>query len=65
MKKLFSILALAMVIGVFSSCVIVTHDEVVPTYTITFRNELSDVVQNRVHINDVFDWYAKNRKDKK
>lgn len=64
MKKLFSILALSMVIGVFSSCVIVAHDDVVPTYTITFRNELSDVVQNRVHINDVFDWYAKNRKDK-
>lgn len=64
MKKIFSILALSMVIGLFSSCIIVTHEEPVPTYTITFRNELSDVVQNHVHINDVFDWYAKNKKDK-
>ena len=53
MKKLFSILALAMVIGVFSSCVIVTHEE--PTYTITFYNDLPDSSRN-----DIFDWYAKN-----
>lgn len=53
MKKLFSIFALAMVIGVFSSCVIVAHEE--PKYTITFYNDLTNTARN-----DVFDWYAKN-----
>lgn len=48
MKKLFSILALAMVIGVFSSCVIVTHEESTPTYTFYFFNN-DDY--------DIRDWY--------
>lgn len=48
MKKLFSILALSMVIGLFSSCVIVTHEETTPTYTFYFFNN-SDY--------DIRDWY--------
>ena len=50
MKKLFSILALAMVIGVFSSCVIVTHEE--PTYTVYFNNDTPS---------HVYDWYLKHK----
>ena len=53
MKKLFSILALAMVIGVFSSCVIVTHEE--PTYTVYFDNDTPSYV---------YDWYLKDKDGK-
>ena len=58
MKKLFSILALAMVIGLFSSCIIVATAEEPspPTYSITFCNEYND---------DVIDWYAKNKDGKR
>ena len=54
MKKLFSILALAMIIGLFSSCIIVATAEEEPsppTYSITFCNDYDD---------DVIDWYVKN-----
>lgn len=51
MKKLFSILALSMVIGLFSSCVIVTHEE--PTYTLYFCNDTK--------VQHVYDWYLKNK----
>ena len=53
MKKLFSILALAMVIGVFSSCVIVAHEE--PTYTLYFTNDTQSYV---------YDWFLKDKNDK-
>ncbi len=55
MKKLFSILSIAMLISFFSGCVIVTT-ETNPKYNITFYNELPSS-----NSNDVFDWYAKNR----
>ena len=53
MKKLFSIFAITMVIGLLSSCVIVAHEE--PKYTLTFVNNLANSSRN-----DIFDWYAKN-----
>lgn len=56
MKKLFPILALSMVIGLFSSCIIVTEK---PTYTITFYNDLANSRRN-----DIFDWYAKDSSEK-
>ncbi len=60
MKKIFPILLLSMILGVFSSCIIIPPETVEePTYTITFHNDLSDT--NR---NDVFDWYAKNESGK-
>ena len=52
MKKLFPILALSMIIGLLSSCIIVTEK---PTHTITFYNDLPDSSRN-----DIFDWYAKD-----
>ncbi len=54
MKKLFSILSIAMLISFFSGCIIV-NTETTPKYTITFYNELQST-----NSNDVFDWYAKN-----
>lgn len=52
MKKVLSILLIASAVMLLASCLIVTE---VPTYSITFRNELSDSNNN-----DVFDWYVKN-----
>ena len=60
MKKLFSIFAITMVIGLLSSCVIVAQEE--PKYTLTFHNNMPDLMTRYgEHINDIFDWYAKNR----
>ncbi len=58
MKKLFPVLLLAMIIGLFSSCIIVTNDTA--KHTITLRNNLEDDEDN-----DIFDWYAKNMSDQK
>ena len=58
MKKLFSILALAMIIGLFSSCIIVATSEPEPeppTYTFYFFNDTND---------DIRDWYLIDRKGK-
>ena len=52
MKKLFPILALSMVIGLFSSCIINVNSS---KHSITFYNDLPDSINN-----DIFDWYAKN-----
>ena len=51
MKKLFPILALSMVIGLFSSCIIVTEK---PTYTVYFDNDTPS---------QVYDWYLKDKYD--
>ncbi len=57
MKKIFPALMLTMIVGLFSSCVIVTtSDTPTPTYAITFCNESND---------NVIDWYVKNSKDKR
>ncbi len=48
MKKLFPVILLTMIIGLFSSCVIVTTEE--PKYTIYFNN-------NKQYI---YDWYVKD-----
>ena len=57
MKKLFPVLLLTMIVGLFSSCVIVaTSDTPTPTYAITFCNDSND---------DVIDWYVKNSHDKR
>ncbi len=49
MKKLFPILALSMVIGLFSSCIIVTEK---PTYTVYFDNDTPSYI---------YDWYLKDK----
>ena len=55
MKKLFSILALAMVISLFSSCIIVaTEDKPDPTYSFYFFNNTDYEVR---------DWYLLDRKN--
>ena len=51
MKKLFPILALSMVIGLFSSCIIVAEK---PTYTVYFDNDTPS---------QVYDWYLKDKYD--
>ncbi len=50
MKKLFPVLLLTMIVGLFSSCVIVTTEE--PKYTIYFNNNSSTQY--------IYDWYVKD-----
>ena len=51
-----------MVIGLFSSCIIVGVVEEPKTYTLTLRNELPYI--NKDNTNDIFDWYAKDKGNK-
>ena len=50
MKKIFSILLLSMILGLFSSCIIVPEDR----YTFTFYNDTQTYI---------YDWYLKNKYD--
>lgn len=50
MKKIFPILLLSMILGVFSSCIIIPEDR----YTFNFYNDTPSTI---------YDWYLKNRDD--
>lgn len=55
MKKLFPVLLLAMIIGLFSSCIIVTNqDDSETTYTFYFFNNTNEIIR---------DWYLIDRND--
>ncbi len=55
MKKLFPVLLLTMIVGLFSSCVIVTTESAPPTYSMTFSNDTQS---------HVYDWYVKDSSGK-
>lgn len=50
MKKIFPILLLSMILGVFSSCIIIPPDR----YTFNFYNDTPS---------DIYDWFLKDRYD--
>ena len=58
MKKIFSILLLALTLSLFTGCIFVGDVDYEPTpatYTLTFINNLPDSPNN-----DIFDWYLKD-----